>query len=347
MMDLRRIRRHWRLVVGVFLVSVVLVVTNEASTERANLAAGTARVTTPDIDVTRPTARAVDLDELVEAAQQSDPSLRVFRIGDARVQVFAGGSDALPKVGATLERLADDAVRQQADSDLPVDERVTPRLFIRIPGPVPGDTVTEPTAGEVSEVVGTLVLEDPTAARNPIESARMGARLLQVVTTSDESRAQLQRELGQGTTHSFQLPRRGSDGLMDIAVTANDPDAAVAGFGVIVGFLETVLRTRQSDAGVPQREQFIIEVVDRPLQADALASVVAPRTLAILALGLALALVMPSLLDRRHNHAVTMSTEEVGASNESDAGGSHEAGSAVDARWPFPMHSSRTGVRRG
>lgn len=309
----RRSRRPTFISVALLLAAVLMATSNEAAVERTYLASGAVRVASPEVDQTRPAAQVIDLDSLAADASTFDPRVQAFRLGDSRLQVLAEGPDALQSVGDALERLAAEVVREQVNADVPANEQLTPRLFIRISGRSPGSSDEPEAADGNSSVVGTLVVEEPPGTRNPIVNVRVGARLLQVIASSDGGRATLQDQLGPRAEHTVRIAQqRGADGVMTLTVTGSHPQDALANFDTIVRFLEAELRDRQSAASVPVRGQFIIEPVDQPLQAVSLSPGLARSTLLILVVGVSLAGLVLAVMRRSQRRDGTLADPQPG-----------------------------------
>lgn len=153
------------------------------------------------------------------------------------------------------------------------------------------------TSAIISIVPGaapTQVRGDAPTTANPYSTVSHSAGVLQYVMNSSGVRQELLKE---GLAGSYEITAVPRSSFLSIAVTANDPELAIAtGRGVIEG-ARRVLKERQAASGAPVTAYASIEVLDDADSVSASRSGQLQARAALLAVGGIISVILTVLID--------------------------------------------------
>ena len=295
------------IIVAVTLVAVVLL---ERGGESTFTASGTIMVARSEVDPSRTASRAVNLTSAIAdtstvqeresfAEDGGRDDFRIIQVSENRAQVLASGDGAVPGVRAVLRSLADNVAGQQLAAEIDPGERVRPRLFLQIPGSdLEALGVLEgSSSGELPEVVGTLVLEDPLAGmEDPLGGAAAAARLVLLHIHSDDGTQAVLDALPPGADFSVSVSDQEARELLAVNTSGRSPTDALESFDTVTSAVETELDRRQELAEVPSDARLLVDVIAAPVDAVEADEGLAGRTLTLLLLGFGVAVTALKLL---------------------------------------------------
>ena len=301
---------YWPLSLAVIVLAVGGALLLERGAASNYVASGSVMIAGPEVDPTRSAARAVDLTLAIAetsttearegfAADGGRDDYRIIQVSDNRLQVFANGEGAVQGVRAVLRSLSNVVAGQQLAAEIDADERIQPRLFIQIPeGELDALAAVEGrVTGELPEVIGTLVLEDPLAgAANPLDSVALATSLVLLTITSDAGSQAVADTLPDGVGFTVSGRSRQAPGLLAITTTGPDPADVLRAFDAVTSAVDAELQRRQELAESPREDRLLVDVIASPLEAREADPGRSTGALALLALGFGVAVLLPSML---------------------------------------------------
>ena len=303
------LRRRWYIVVPLAALTALLAFLVGSNAPTSYQASGIVMIADPQLDPSRSALRGIDIPSIV--ADANSDALRaetvaaggseqyaVRAVGPRRLQVVASGAteSATKTVEVTLRHLERAIAQAQIGDDRDPEERVRTRLLIEVPD-LGSDRGGAEGLAPATEVVGTLVLQDPSDdAENPF-GRRNSARLLTVAVNSESERARIADLLGQDVGFGLRTYDDRA-GMLQIVLRGPHPAETLAGFPILVDVLGTELEDRQVAAAVPTGQRRFLEVLAAPQHAvDTSSTWHFPTILTVLG-GLVLAAASAAAADR-------------------------------------------------
>lgn len=307
---LQAFRTYGWLSAAIALVTISAVFLLERGGTASFSAAGSIMIARPEVDPSRAASREVNLTGAIADTSTADAreafaadggrdDYRIIQVSESRAQVLASGEGAVPGVRAVLRSLADHVAGQQLAAQIEAEERIRPRLFLQIPvddlaalGAIEGSV-----SGELPEVVGTFVLEDPLAgAENPLGGTAAATRLVLLRVNSDDGTQELLEELPRGASFGINAFDRQARELLTVTTNAASPADALQAFDTVTAAVEAELARRQELAEVPSDARLLVDVIAAPINAVEADEGLSGRALVLLVLGLGGALAAPTIL---------------------------------------------------
>ena len=293
------LRRRWQVVAPILLLTLTGVIYLEANAQHTFEASGSFLVASPDVGSSvsdpslalPPLVDELMLSELVQDLEAEDVQLATSPSDDGSYELFAytKSADASRDALIRAEEWATDRFETvQMEAGVAAGNRTQLRWG------------SDPAAWSLSDgreaAATTVEVDETTATPNPY-SPGQALRLLQVVATSDASRARFAASTSEDTTFGFATDPRASPPIVSIRASGPGVEAGMTAFQTIVDLLEDELDSRQDRSGVAPASRHRLEPIALPIDAKRMDRVPSNLSILLVTIGFVGALGIGALVD--------------------------------------------------